>query len=94
MLTHKSTPDDFIKFFEGIPDDKWCEDTYYLEDKCCAAGHIQKNFGRGCMYRLYFIAPSITVANDNHLPKYKHLPTPRLRVVEYLKDVRDGRSIK
>ncbi len=99
-LNTKSTLDDFIKFFEGIPDEKWCENVTHKGDQCCAYGHLVQTAIKFKMYAedlsdtLHRLAPNFVRANDNLLPKYQHLPTPRLRVVEYLKDVRDGRSIE
>ena len=41
----KYNADYFIKFFEAIPDRKWCCNTYHDGAKHCAEGHL----GRGRM---------------------------------------------
>jgi len=93
QLNENSTIQDFIEFYEGIPEDKWITHNYVdkLNPECkCALGHLgctdemQCNELRDKFENL--IGYSIASVNDCRMPEYSALgTTPKQRVINYLK---------
>jgi len=90
-LNENSTLQDFIEFYEGIDEDKWCIKNF-IDDKgcCCAEGWLGNR--RDCYTPLTCFtlrqlgATGITIVNDGEDKDYQQ-PTPKQRVLAYLKDL-------
>lgn len=96
------TLDDYIAFYEAITADKWCTGDFTNEGRCCALGHLgERHIGlttpqvyqfnevlkkhRGDMY-------DIPDVNDGDGSYIELGDTPKERVINYLKQLRDGNS--
>lgn len=90
------TVNDFINFFEPIPEDKWC--IYQLENNAgqrCAMGHVLggglhllNDESRKLTHRLFKISNNIININNGSDPLYQQ-ETPKQRVLTALYDIRD-----
>lgn len=94
------TLDDYIAFFDAIPEERWCEAAFWdrVTGQCCALGLLGKrnfsNIPRAAsrLQKLLGCALSeIAAINDGEHPDYQQ-PTPKQRVLAYLEDVLNGRA--
>lgn len=85
-----TTPDDFIKFYEGIPEEDWCTEVYEDGFRCCAFGHLgERNdqWSNNGMRLFNLITTSISV-NDGKNPRFPQ-PTPKARILAALREVKE-----
>lgn len=91
--------DYYIERFSAIPDDQWITGEFKdNQGRCCALGHLgERNMGDSPqdVLTLQYIA----LDNGNHYisnindgePEYLHLGnTPKERVINFLKQLKDG----
>lgn len=82
--------DYFINKFENIEEDKWWTNSFhdFERTKFCALGHCGRDFIVDTQEakELVNIAPLIVVVND--FPVYGS--TPKSRVINYLKDLKNA----
>ena len=87
------TVDDFITFYEAIPEEDWCCDTYHdAFGRCCAIGHLDSKVKDAhVVERLCVLLAKypISVVNDGETPAYDQ-PNPKARVLAYLNDIKNG----
>lgn len=82
------TVQDFITFFEAIPEERWCEGFYDDDGRTCAMGHLLfSDTMEGSTTSLWAVMGGYSVAkvNDGKDPRYQQ-PTPRARVLAALRD--------
>lgn len=94
-----TTVNDFINFFEPIPEDKWC--IYQLENNAgqrCAMGHVLgggisrlNDDTRKLTHGLFKIARNIIDVNNGVNRLYQQ-ETPKQRVLSALYDIRDQQN--
>lgn len=92
------TLDDFIKFYQKIPANKWLIMYYHESGKRCAIGHLLERDNVTCedyspSYRRLreLIDRSISIINDCYQDEDIKLgKTPKTRVINYLKQVKKG----
>lgn len=95
------TAQDFIEFFEKIPDGKWYVGHYYdrFDPSCkCAIGHLSYDDNGDFIIGSFSSRAALTKildANAAHINdginKYIHLgSTPKQRIINALKQVRDA----
>ena len=99
LLADLTTIDDFIAFYEAIPEEDWCCNNY--QDACgrrCALGHLDTTSTKTseAVFRLFSIVvvrAHYTVAdiNDGHDPKYQQ-PSPKARILAFLNDCKLGKT--
>lgn len=88
-LNENSTLQDFIEFYEGIPENKWCIGEYTNPfGQHCAYGHLGTDDYNilPVESKLGKFAQGLMTVNDNINSYYKQ-PTPKQRVLAYLKDL-------
>ena len=84
------TAQDFLDFFEAIPEEKWCTTVYENEDgQRCAEGHLIYAGGltHNLVHKMEKLFPahfSIIRVNDG-VGAY-NLPTPKQRICAALRD--------
>ena len=93
------TIDDYIAFYESIPEDKWTTGDFVDGfGRCCALGHLGFREGHAddstlshsvFFYRLHRV--SLPMVNDGFVEPYKQ-PTPKQRVLAYLRDLKAKES--
>lgn len=97
----EKTIDDYISFYQAIPDDKWCTGVFTTDDgRCCALGHLgERNMNttpidvKNLQDMAIKYGDYISDVNDGS-PEYLHLgDTPKERVVNYLKNLKEWRLI-
>lgn len=88
--------DDLISFLDRTKDEKWCTDVVKTKDgKSCVLGHV---FDWGGSHAWDWFEEAIATTymiypvNDGDDPEYKQ-QTPKERVIQYLKDVKDGKVL-
>lgn len=70
--------------FEVIPDKYWVSGAYWANgEKYCAYSHCDPDEQTA----LFSVLPNIMGINDGHHIKYRHIPTPKQRVLAALEDV-------
>jgi hypothetical protein len=92
------TISDFADYFEAIPDEKWAEGFYRCDGRRCGRGHLgttgscnHPDASEPDMVLAKLLAAHgddicmISNVNDGYMAQ--QLPTPRLRVVAYLRDL-------
>lgn len=88
------TLDDYIAFFDSIPEERWICGNFANAGNCCAYGHLGWRYGDSpeAGRRLMGLCDrGVDRVNDGQYPDYQQ-PTPKQRVLAYLCDVRDGRA--
>lgn len=97
------TIEDYIAFYSAIPEDKWCTGVFTTDEgSCCALGHLGERedaISREDVWKFRSLLNSlgssdheITEVNDGN-GKYINIgDTPKERVINYLKQLRDGNS--
>lgn len=84
------TRDDFIAFFEAIPEDQWTDCGQFRDGqgRCCALGHLNREgaIGLGSLPQYQASNLSIVSINDGDDENYKQ-PTPKQRVLAFLRDL-------
>lgn len=88
--------DYFINKFSSIPEEDWGIGEYVDRDgKCCAYGHCGVRIDSGPNEEaaaLSKLGSYISFVNDNFTNVYgKYGATPKQRIVNYLKELRDGK---
>lgn len=94
--------DYFIKKFEAIPDNEWCEGDFVNPSnpsQRCALGHCGMNFSIVLPDEAYALTklfddarsdfPSIVTINDGKVFPYKELKHPKLRILKALYDLKE-----
>lgn len=85
--------DYFIHKFSAIPEERWTTGKYVDDNGCkCALGHLGESMIDTTeeSKQLTWLVYDIDEVNDNRLNKYSHYgTTPKQRVVNYLKSLRD-----
>lgn len=94
------TLDDYIAFYEAIPADKWCMYEFTNGGRCCALGHLgERHMGLTTPQAYQFNEVLKKHRGDMHyIPDvndgkngYEEIgSTPKERVINYLKQLRDG----
>jgi len=89
------TLQEFIDFFESIPEDRWCINKFVDDDgRCCAAGHlglrtsVGDTTARGVLRKLLLSINrrcSIAYINDGQNPDYQQ-DSPKKRILAFLND--------
>jgi hypothetical protein len=87
------TSTDFIKFFEPIPEEKWCVGEFINTDgKCCAlglcGGRWREQTDESISLFNLFLAHGLYIerVNDGLYSKYNQ-PTPKQRILAALRDI-------
>lgn len=84
------TAEDFKRFFEGIPDEKWCTQVYIDDNgRCCAMGHLGPNTLRAQVVRDLFeniLVTNAATVNDGDHPDFQQ-PTPKQRILAALDEI-------
>ena len=89
------TIDDFIAFYEAIPEEDWCCKYYHRTDgRHCAIGHLYaavRDNADGVVRHLQLMSAGhvITAVNDGRVGAYQQ-SSPKARILAYLKDVKKG----
>lgn len=86
------TLDDFIAFYEQVPEERWCKFFFIDEGRSCARGLLGKiHVSVPCLADIAItsLAPEIAQVNDGENQFY-HQPTPKARVLAYLNDLKKG----
>ena len=95
---HLQTLEDFVVFYEAIPDDKWCVGLFHLDDNptiCCALGHLGRTafeFTDSSTRLLMLLSDvwGVTCPSLSHVNDGKHEiftgSTPKVRVLSFLKE--------
>jgi hypothetical protein len=90
-----------IDHLESTSEDSWCVDVVRTnENKNCFFGHLfamgkderHSNFIWSCFEEAWATTYMIYPVNDGEHPDYQQ-PTPKQRVIEYLKNLRDGKEM-
>lgn len=91
--------DDYISFYAAIPEEKWTTGDFVDGfGRCCALGHL--GF-RNCtespvmhseFFRRYHV--QLPMVNDGFVEPYNHQPTPKQRVLAYLRDLKSKEAAK
>ncbi len=86
------TVDEFIEFFEGIPDKKWTVGTRHNEfGQSCAYGHCEKA-GPLVSKNLRFLftdnAESVISTNDDVAQEWHYGETPKERILNVLQRIK------
>jgi hypothetical protein len=94
------TIQEIIDYMEATTESSWCMDKVRVGNTNCFFGHLV-NMGKNetercklweifeeCWATTYMIYP----VNDGEHPKYQQ-PTPKQRVIAYLKDLRDKKEM-
>jgi len=86
------TIDDYIAFYEAIPEDKWTTGDFVDGfGRCCALGHLGfRNCTETPTNHSEFFVP-LPMVNDGFAENYKQ-PTPKQRVLAYLRDLKAKES--
>jgi hypothetical protein len=88
------TLDDFIAFYESVPENKWCTGNYYewQTDRRCAVGHILHMEGAEFALSDLIVGQRVSILglNDGRNPRYQQ-PHPKLRVLAFLNDLKAER---
>lgn len=94
-MESKYTLEYFIEKLSAIPENKWCINSFHNADKqSCVLGHCGEGFNRRTEegQALTKICHFIISVNDDIFKEYRHLgTTPKERVINYLKSLRDGK---
>lgn len=97
------TLNDYIAFYEAIPADKWCTGKFVdFGGNCCALGHLgEREMGltKPQVYQFHEVLKKhrgdmydIPDVNDGDGGYIELGDTPKERVINYLKQLRDGNS--
>lgn len=95
------TVDDFIRFYEAIPDDKWCVGAFNkrYDDgvlRHCAIGHLVAGSGNAdTLRRLWDFSKSgpVEYVNDGK-GMYLHFgKTPKARILNALNKIKDCKKV-
>lgn len=99
-MTCPITRDEWIAFFEAIPDEWWLANGHFKDDcgRYCARGHVHQRLNRNSEALMDFMRPLTTPAqamahqdvvstiNDRKDARYQQ-PTPRARILAALRDL-------
>lgn len=91
--------DVIIDHMNSTTEDSWCTNVVRKEDKNCFFGHLfsmgkndkEGNFLWGAFEEIWATTYMIYPVNDGEHPRYNQ-PTPKQRIIAYLKDLRDGKQ--
>lgn len=94
------TIQEIIDYMESTPEESWCTDVVRKENTNCFFGHLfsmgkddrEGNILWGGFEESWATTYMIYPVNDGQNPKYQQ-PTPKQRVIAYLKDLRDGKEM-
>jgi len=87
---------DFIDFYEAIPEEKWTTGNYEKDGRCCAYGHLGFrgkiwNQEDPILQKLFFVLQGLNINNlidINDGIDVKSLgPTPKQRILNYFKEL-------
>lgn len=92
------TVDEYIKFFEAIPEDKWCTGNFHKGEKSCALGHLRNaglddDFLHDILRSVMPFGANVVVINDGLSNSFRQ-HTPKKRILAALEEAKRENEAK